>query len=126
MFPEELGWVAPADQAASHAPGLTASHVHVGCITLEPAARRVTVDGEILPLTTIEYEIAALLVQSAGRIVPRDTMIRTVFSREPSPFDRALDVHLSHLRSKLGDRRSLIVTVRAVGHLLRVEAGTLG
>ena len=49
----------------------------------------------------------------------RETMIRSVFSREPSPFDRALDVHVSHLRSKLGDR-SLIVTVRGVGHLLRI------
>jgi two-component system, OmpR family, response regulator CpxR len=98
---------------------LPPSTIYAGRIALEPASRRVSIDGEALSLTTVEYEIAALLVRSAGRIVSRETMIRSVFSREPSPFDRALDVHVSHLRSKLGDR-SLIVTVRGVGHLLRI------
>jgi DNA-binding response OmpR family regulator len=98
--------------------------VQVGCITLEPAARRVTVDAEVLALTAIEYEIAARLLGAAGRIVPRDEMIRGVFAREPNVFDRALDVHVSHLRAKLGARRSLIVTVRGVGHLFRIEPRT--
>jgi DNA-binding response OmpR family regulator len=98
--------------------------VRVGCITFEPAARRITVDTEVLLLTTIEYEIAARLLHAAGRIVPRDEMIRAVFAREPTVFDRALDVHVSHLRAKLGQRRSLIVTVRGVGHLLRLDPRT--
>ena len=51
-------------------------------------------------------------------------MIRAVFAREPNVFDRALDVHVSHLRAKLGQRRSLIVTVRGVGHFLRVDPRT--
>ena len=95
--------------------------VQIGCLTFEPAARRIAVDAEVLSLTTIEYEIAARLLEAAGRIVPRDEMIRAVFAREPNVLDRALDVHVSHLRAKLGPRRSLIVTVRGVGHLLRVE-----
>ena len=95
---------------------------HAGCVTIEPSARRATVDGRTLSLTTIEYDMLALLVERAGRIVPRDEMFRIVFSRDASVFDRALDVHLSHLRGKLGARRSLILTIRGIGHLLRLES----
>ena len=38
-----------------------------------------------------------------------------LYQRPASPFDRALDVHVSHLRKKLGDRGDLIRTVRGVG-----------
>jgi DNA-binding response OmpR family regulator len=96
----------------------------LGCLTFEPAARRVSIGAEALSLTTIEYEIVARLLEAAGRIVPRDEMIRAVFAREPNVLDRALDVHVSHLRAKLGAQRSLIVTVRGVGHLLRLESRT--
>ena len=119
MFSEEIGWSRPAEPALDALPARP-STIHAGPIALEPAARRVSIAGEPLTLTTIEYEIAAVLVRSAGRVVSRDAMIRSVFSREPSPFDRALDVHVSHLRGKLGLHRSLIVTVRGVGHLLRI------
>lgn len=94
-------------------------------VSLEASARLLTVNGETLDLTTVEYEILARLVQAAGHVVPRTQLIEEVFQRESSPDDRALDVHISHLRKKLGHYKSLIVTVRGVGHMLRAPSSPI-
>ena len=117
MFPLEIERARSIAGSQSGSP--SPQRLHAGCFTLERHARRVTVDDRVLSLTSIEYDMLALLVERAGHIVRRDEMFRLVFGRESSVFDRALDVHLSHVRAKLGPRRSLIVTVRGVGHLLR-------
>ena len=57
------------------------------------------------------------LVAAAGRIVSRDELMAVIVQRDASPFDRALDVHISHLRKKVGARRTLIRTVRGVGYV---------
>lgn len=94
-------------------------HPHTGgVITWQPARRRICLDARPLPLTTIEYEVFALLVAAAGRVVSRDELIERAFGRSVSPIDRALDVHISHLRRKLGAHRSLILTVRGIGYML--------
>ena len=94
----------------------------VATVTLETAARRLFVEGQALHLTSIEFDILACLVRSAGTVVSRDRLMTEVFSRAFNPEDRALDVHISHLRKKLGSHASLIVTVRGVGHMLRAVA----
>ena len=91
-------------------------------VSLEASARTLSVNGETLELTTVEYEILARLVHAAGHVVPRARLIEEVFQRQASPDDRALDVHISHLRKKLGFYKSLIVTVRGVGHMLRAPS----
>jgi two-component system response regulator CpxR len=88
-------------------------------ISFDPAARRFTVNARELPLTTMEYDILASLVSAAGRVVSRDALMTAVFGRDASPLDRALDVHISHLRRKLGPYRHLILTVRSVGYMFR-------
>jgi DNA-binding response OmpR family regulator len=94
-------------------------------ITCRPSSRQVWLDGTPLDLTTMEYEIMARLVQSAGTIVARERLMSEVFDRPVQPENRALDVHISNLRRKLGQYGFLIVTVRGIGHMLRV-AGTSG
>ena len=93
----------------------------IGCITIEPSARRLSVDDRVLDLTAAEYDIVACLVRAAGRIVSRDDIMSRVFAREAHPVDRALDVHISRVRHKLGHRRSLILTIRGLGYMLRVD-----
>jgi two-component system, OmpR family, response regulator CpxR len=88
-------------------------------VRIIPSAREVWCDGSVVALTTIEYDILEMLVRSAGRIVSRDELTAALYRRRASPFDRALDVHVSHLRKKLGERGSLIRTVRGVGYLFR-------
>jgi two-component system, OmpR family, response regulator CpxR len=82
----------------------------------------VFVDGTALDLTAIEYEIMARLVESAGTIVTRERLTSEVFDRELNPQDRALDIHISNLRRKLGQHGFLIVTARGAGHLLRAPS----
>lgn len=94
----------------------------IACVILESPARRLSVEGRPLDLTTVEFEILARLVQAAGTIVGRERLVTEVFDRQFNPEDRSLDVHISRLRKKLGPHASLIVTIRGVGHLLRAPS----
>src|SRR3990172_4370944 len=77
-------------------------------ITCHPPGRQVCVADVPLDLTTIEYEIMARLVQSAGTIVERERLVSEVFGREVCRENRALDMHISNLRRKLGEQSFLI------------------
>ena len=91
-------------------------------VVLESTARRMSIDGTTLPLTTVEYEILSRLAAAAGSIVAREQLIAEVFERQFNPEDRALDVHIHRLRKKLGPYGWLLVTVRGSGHMLRAFA----
>ncbi|MGE3492411.1 MAG: winged helix-turn-helix domain-containing protein [Vicinamibacterales bacterium] len=95
---------------------------HLASITLEPAARRLSLEGQPLDLTSLEFDILAYLVRAAGTVVDRERLMADVFARELHPDDRALDVHISRLRRKLGPHASLIVTIRGVGHMVKARA----
>ena len=104
-------------------PPLTpAGRLAVSGVTVEPDMRRVSVDGGPIEITSREYDVLEYLVRAAGRIVSRDELMAVVVQRDPSPFDRALDVHISRLRRKLGVRRLLIRTVRGAGYMFSAEA----
>ncbi len=88
-------------------------------LRLNPQTREVTQNGEPLELTSIEFEILEHLMRSAGRVVSRDEFTTVLYQRQASPYERALDVHISHLRKKLeANGRPLIHTVRGVGYLM--------
>ena len=93
-------------------------------VRLVPGKREVWVDGVPVETTTTEFDLLELLVRSAGRVVSRQELTTVLYQRPSTPFDRVLDVHVSHLRKKLGDRGELIRTVRGVGYLFCVEVGT--
>jgi DNA-binding response OmpR family regulator len=99
--------------------------LEAGRVRLFPSARETLCEGVVIGLTTVEYDILEFLVRAAGRIVSRDELTVALYQRRASPFDRAVDVHVSHLRKKLGRHGSLIRTVRGVGYLFRAgpEAG---
>lgn len=94
-----------------------------GDIKLDPAAREVSRGADPVNLTSIEFEILHYLMKSAGRIVSRDEITTVLYQREATPYERSLDVHISHLRKKLeSSGRPFIHTVRGEGYLL---AGTV-
>ena len=86
-------------------------------IMLIPAAREVRRDGAVVGVTSIEHDILEILIRSAGRTVTREAMTAAIYRRPVSPYDRALDMHVSNLRKKLGPRGVSIRTVRGVGYL---------
>jgi two-component system response regulator CpxR len=72
---------------------------------------------QALQLTNIEFAILKCLIRSAGKIVSRDELAAVLYQRKSPPYDRFLDVHISHLRKKLDLNGRLIRTVRGVGYL---------
>ena len=86
-------------------------------LRLIPTAREVWSGGAAVAVTTIEYDILEFLVRAAGRVVTRDELTAALYRRRVSPFDRALDVHVSRLRKKLGESGRRIRTVRGAGYL---------
>ena len=95
-----------------------------GDIRVNVQMREVWTGGRIIDLTALEFDILKLLIRCAGRIVSRDEITASLMEREATPYDRALDVHISHLRLKLGRGNTMIRTVRGVGYVFTAEPGT--
>jgi two-component system response regulator CpxR len=94
-----------------------------GPIRLVPSAREACASGVPVALTTVEYDVLEYLVRAAGRVVSRDELSTALYRRRPSRFDRAVDMHISNLRKRLGGHGALIRTVRGVGYLFRSDPG---
>jgi len=91
--------------------------VEANGVRLNPGSREVLCDDVPIEVTSIEFDILEVLMRSAGRVVSRDDLARFLYNRQANPTERALDVHVSHLRKKLNRERNLIRTVRGVGYL---------
>jgi DNA-binding response OmpR family regulator len=87
-----------------------------GSVTIDAASARAEVDGERLDLTPTEYQLLALLVAEAGRVVRRRTLIERIWGEQAPQTDRAVDAHVKSIRRKLGKARDRLETVRGVGY----------
>jgi DNA-binding response OmpR family regulator len=96
--------------------------IRLGPVSIEPATRRVTVDGSEVALTRKEFDLLALLAQRPGVVFRREQIISDVWRTSWEGTGRTLEVHVASLRSKLG-RPAMIETVRGVGYRLVVTAG---
>jgi two-component system response regulator CpxR len=85
-------------------------------IVLDPGTREVTAVGKRVELTTFEFDILEMLMRSAGRVLSRDALMENFYNRKATPFDRSIDMHISHLRKKLVNGDDLIKTIRGVGY----------
>jgi two-component system response regulator CpxR len=92
------------------------SRIDVNGISLDPAAREVFAHGERVDLTTFEFDILEMLMRSAGHVLSRDALMENFYNRKATPFDRSIDMHISHLRKKLDCGDDLIKTIRGVGY----------
>ena len=75
-------------------------------VALDPGTREVIADGKPVELTTFEFDILEMLMRAAGRVLSRDALMENLYNRKATPFDRSIDMHISHLRKKLEPRRS--------------------
>lgn len=95
------------------------SVLECGSLKVKPSSREAWLNGRLVSLTSIEFDILECLAHSAGRAVSRDTLAAVLYQREASPWERSLDVHISHLRKKLhNDEEVFVHTVRGTGYLL--------
>ena len=94
-----------------------AEGIVIGNIRVRPTTREAWLNDQLDDLTAAEFDLLEMLMRSAGRVVSRDEITAALFEREATPYDRFLDVHISHLRKKLEGGRGLIRTVRGVGYV---------
>jgi two-component system, OmpR family, response regulator CpxR len=97
----------------------SADRLAVDDVSIDKGGRMARCAGVVIDLTTVEFDLLDALLRSAGRVIPRDEMVRTVLRREFSPFDRSIDTHVSNLRRKLGpaaDGGERIKGVRGIGY----------
>jgi two-component system response regulator CpxR len=97
-------------------PQAVSGRLEVHGVTLDPGTRQVFSRGKAVELTTFEFDILELLMRSAGRVLSRDDLMENFYNRKATPFDRSIDMHISHLRKKLEDGETLIKTIRGVGY----------
>lgn len=90
--------------------------LHTGRLRIDLDSRSAWGDAQPLALTAVEFDMLELLIRSAGRVVSRDELAASVLQREFNPYDRSVDVHISHLRKKL-DGVASIQSVRGAGYL---------
>lgn len=89
-------------------------------VELSPTSRVVRCNGKVVELTSAEFDLLELLLQSAGQVVTREEIAQRALGKEYSPFDRSIDMHVSNLRKKLGDRKDgieRIKSVRGIGYI---------
>src|SRR5215208_5253511 len=94
---------------------LSFRHLH-----MDVGARIVTIDETPIELTAIEFELLKALAENRGRVLSREQLLEKVWGGEYFGEMRVVDVHLGHVRQKLGNE-SLIMTIRGVGYRFEDE-----
>lgn len=102
------------------AAGQTTTHLKVGEVSLDVAARTVTRAGTPVELTAREYTLLEYLMLHRGEVVTRTTLYEHLFDENDSTLSNLLDVHVSNLRKKLGPE--FITTRRGHGYCIEARA----
>lgn len=102
------------------APPADADDAPLSChsLVVRPNARRAEYRGTPLSLTSTEFSLLEVLVRNAGSVVSKEALYENVLGRPLAPYDRSIDMHISHLRRKLAavDDKLVIHTVRGAGY----------
>jgi DNA-binding response OmpR family regulator len=109
-------------RACTRRSGPDEDHFEVGGLVVDVDTHTVTVDGDPVTLRPKEFDLLVALARSAGRVIPRDRLLRDVWDEHYYGSTKTLDIHVWALRRKLDrpDRPSRISTVRGVGYRLDV------
>ncbi|MEP7762424.1 response regulator transcription factor [Sanguibacter sp. 25GB23B1] len=98
----------------------TAPHVlEIGTLSIDLPAREVRIEGRLVDLTRTEFDVLAALAARPGMVFSRRLLIDTVWGEGWVGDEHLVDVHVLHVRQKLGDsadRQTFVRTVRGVGY----------
>ena len=101
------------------APESVAEKLSSAGIAVDTGTRECWVDGKSVELTGLEIDLLIAMLRRAGRVVPRSALLELAGRSDVTVGERAVDVHISRLRKKLGDDPpTRIRTVRGVGYVL--------
>lgn len=93
----------------------TTSTLNFSHIRIDPSARRVWVEENLIDLTTVEFDLLVALAQHQGMVLSREQLLEKAWGYDYFGDTRVVDVHIGHVRQKLGDDR-FIETIRGVGY----------
>ena len=91
-----------------------------GDLLLDPSSHAMFKSGELIRLTSAEYDLARLFLENPGQVLTREFLVEKILGRQFSPFDRSIDLHVSNLRKKLGpqpDGSERVRSIRGTGYL---------
>ena len=93
-------------------------------LTLDLSSLSARLNDQPLALTGAEFRILEYLLRDPGQVCGRDALSQFALGRRPSPYDRALDTHISNLRHKLGGKNGQIVikSIRGAGYTLLLQS----
>ena len=89
-----------------------------GVLSILPDKYEVLVGGQRIDLTSTEFKILRLLASKKGWVFTRDQILDYLWGKEKAVVDRTIDVHIKHLREKLGKAAQFIKNIRGVGYKL--------
>lgn len=90
-------------------------------LVIDITKKKVSIDGEEVPLTKKEFEILFLLLQNKGRVFSREDILSRIWSDEVYVLDRTIDVNITRLRKKIGIYGKRIVTRLGYGYCFETE-----
>jgi len=124
FWPDELtARVKAVLRRTSHVVSAKVPEIRIGKLRISSDLRHVWLDTKQLEITSTEFDILELLARSRGRVVTRDEIAAVLYQRAATPFERSLDVHVSHLRKKVAEGQVVIRTIRNVGYMLNSALG---
>ena len=90
--------------------------ISVGNITINNSTHEVIIDGNVIDVTSTQFELLKLFIENKGIALSRDKIIECIWGYDYDADDRTIDAHIKLLRSKLGKYRDSIKTIRKVGY----------
>jgi two-component system OmpR family response regulator len=116
FYTEEL--LARVRALLRRAAGLATSEIEVGPLRIDTRSSRVTLDGNPVKLTSLEYRLLAYLAHHRGRVVSRTELVEHLYDQDFDRDSNTIEVFVGRLRKKLDP--NLIQTVRGLGYCLEV------
>jgi two-component system phosphate regulon response regulator PhoB len=95
--------------------------IRIGPLTIDTEAHSITVAGEEMVLTGIEFKLLLTLAERRGRVQSRERLLTDVWGYNYVGETRTVDTHVTRLRTKLGEAGELIRTVRGFGYKMEKE-----
>ncbi|MCE5223106.1 response regulator transcription factor [bacterium] len=92
-----------------------------GVISIDPSNREVSVQGNLINLTSIEFSILEFLARNSNKVLTRDQMIDFIWADKNQVTTRVIDVHVNYLRKKLNSCSGFVRTIRGVGYIFQPD-----
>ncbi len=95
-------------------PSAAVTSIEFGAFALDTSAHRLSKNGDVVPLTSGEFDLLAILVSHPNKVLDRDRILDLLTGAERSPFDRSIDVRVTRLRSKIEPDPANPVYIRTI------------